>query len=399
MSRYQLLQEAVGLTLIKGDDRIDRSAIIAAIGKIVPVADLESFGNLGDQNKWFIIFKTNLSKMKFLELENLIVNEQTFAIHKPYREVKLIRLLNVPTAISNDYVRDITSKWGGTVINIECETLPRPYSNIKTFVRRIRIKFASHDAEQKVPLSIKIVGINVPVLLEGRLKVCYRCKESGHVKSECNKLKCQICYEIGHDDPACNKQRTYANVASASTTPLITPRIDVQVTRETPVVNKTQLKIKTCYRCKQPGHVQKDCIFNHNGVVHHSTPIPDDENNSMNSTPTVVDNHFDLDGPQLITMNDCDEPNLLAKETISCEKRQQQNRTTTTIDPVVLSNDNTMIQGPINILNAESYKMYKEGRNVLKRPFHDDHHTIVKDKKTEHHPSSLPDRMREDGEI
>ncbi|CAF4449564.1 unnamed protein product, partial [Rotaria magnacalcarata] len=39
--------------------------------------------------------------MKFLELENLIVNEQTFAIHKPYREVKLIRLLNVPAAISD----------------------------------------------------------------------------------------------------------------------------------------------------------------------------------------------------------------------------------------------------------------------------------------------------------
>ncbi|CAF4820888.1 unnamed protein product [Rotaria socialis] len=278
MLRYQLLQEVVGLTLIKGDDRSDRSAIIAAIGKIVPVADLESF-----------------------ELENLLVNEQTFAIHKPYREVKLIR---------------------GTVINIECETLPRPYSNIKTFVRRVRIKFASHDAEQKVPLSIKIVGISVPVLLEGRLKVCYRCKESGHVKSECNKLKCQICYEIGHDDPTCNKQRTYANVASTSTTPLITPRIDVQVAKETPVVNKTQLK--TCYRCKQPGHVQKDCIFNHNGIVHHSTPIPDDENSSTNSTPTFVDNHFDLGGPQLITMNDCDEPNLLAKRTISYEKRQQQ---------------------------------------------------------------------------
>ncbi|CAF1466850.1 unnamed protein product, partial [Rotaria magnacalcarata] len=79
-----------------------------------------------------------------------------------------------------------------------------------------------------------------------------------------------------------------------------------------------------CYRCKQPGHVQKDCIFNHNDVVHHSKPIPDDENNSMNSTPTVVDNHFDLDDPQVITMNDCDEPNLLAKETISYEKRQQQ---------------------------------------------------------------------------
>ncbi|CAM4808816.1 unnamed protein product [Rotaria magnacalcarata] len=357
MSRYQLLQEAVGLTLIKGDDRIDRSAIIAASGKIVPVADLESFGNLGDQNKWFIVFKTNLSKMKFLELENLIVNEQTFAIHKPYGEVKLIRLLNVPTAISDDYVRDITLKWGGTVINIECETLPRPYSNIKTFVRRVRIKFASHDAEQKIPLSIKIVCINVPVLLDGRLQEyssIWRHTSPDRSRralpaDDLAELKCQICYEIGHDDPACNKQRTYANVASASTTPLITPRIDVQVARETPVVNKTQLKIKTsqhstvrntapdntvrirtvsfdlgCYRCKQPGHVQKDCIFNHNDVVHHSKPIPDDENNSMNSTPTVVDNHFDLDDPQVITMNDCDEPNLLAKETISYEKRQQQ---------------------------------------------------------------------------
>ncbi|CAF3677512.1 unnamed protein product [Rotaria socialis] len=180
----------------------------------------------------------------------------------------------------------------------------------------------SSEDENDLPCISSSVGISVPVLLEGRLKVCYRCKESGHVKSECNKLKCQICYEIGHDDPACNKQRTYANVASTSTTPLITPRIDVQVAKETPVVNKTQLK--TCYRCKQPGHVQKDCIFNHNGIVHHSTPIPDDENSSTNSTPTFVDNHFDLGGPQLITMNDCDEPNLLAKRTISYEKRQQQ---------------------------------------------------------------------------
>jgi hypothetical protein len=35
---------------------------ISAIGKIVPAADVDSFGNLGDINIWFIIFKLNSSK-------------------------------------------------------------------------------------------------------------------------------------------------------------------------------------------------------------------------------------------------------------------------------------------------------------------------------------------------
>ncbi|CAF4408867.1 unnamed protein product [Rotaria sp. Silwood2] len=85
MSNHQLLQEFVGLTLVDSNDRIDRTAIIATIGKIIPIDDVESF-----------------------------VNDQTFAIHTRYRKVKLIRLLNIPTYMSNDVVRDIVSSlyWG-----------------------------------------------------------------------------------------------------------------------------------------------------------------------------------------------------------------------------------------------------------------------------------------------
>jgi hypothetical protein len=39
MTSHQLLQESVALTLVNGNDRIDRTAIITAIGKIVPVND------------------------------------------------------------------------------------------------------------------------------------------------------------------------------------------------------------------------------------------------------------------------------------------------------------------------------------------------------------------------
>ncbi|CAF2715387.1 unnamed protein product [Rotaria sp. Silwood2] len=64
MSNHQLLQEFVGLTLVDSNDRIDRTAIIATIGKIIPIDDVESFGNLGDIKKCFVLFKTNSSKEK-----------------------------------------------------------------------------------------------------------------------------------------------------------------------------------------------------------------------------------------------------------------------------------------------------------------------------------------------
>jgi hypothetical protein len=80
------------------------------------------------------------SKEKFLKLENLKVNDRTFSVHKPYREVQLIRLINIPTSISDDYVHETALKWSGSVISVECATLARPYSSIKKLVRRIRVK-------------------------------------------------------------------------------------------------------------------------------------------------------------------------------------------------------------------------------------------------------------------
>jgi len=151
-AQHHLFQESVALTLSKGNDRIDRNAVINVIGKYIPVDDVDSFGNLGDHDKWFIIFKSASSKEKFLTLEHLKVDGQVFAIHKPYREVKLARLLNVPPSIPDDYIREIAKKWGSTVISVERETLPRPHQFIKTFVRRVGIKFKSPDDERNIPL-------------------------------------------------------------------------------------------------------------------------------------------------------------------------------------------------------------------------------------------------------
>jgi hypothetical protein len=51
MSQYQLLKESVALTLVNGNDHMDRNAIISAVREIVTVTEVESFGNLGDHKK------------------------------------------------------------------------------------------------------------------------------------------------------------------------------------------------------------------------------------------------------------------------------------------------------------------------------------------------------------
>ncbi|CAF3063495.1 unnamed protein product, partial [Rotaria sp. Silwood2] len=99
------------------------------------------------------------SKEKMLQLEHLKVKDQIFSVHKPHRQVKLIRLLNIPSSISNDVIRDVVSKWKGTIVTVECECLPRPFSSIKTFVRRIRMKFESPNDEHNIPISFKLFGI------------------------------------------------------------------------------------------------------------------------------------------------------------------------------------------------------------------------------------------------
>ena len=51
--------------------------------------------------------------------------------------------------------------------------------------------------------------ITFPIVLEGRTKVYYQCKQSSHIKTDCTVLQCWICRQLGHDDVDCTKNRLY----------------------------------------------------------------------------------------------------------------------------------------------------------------------------------------------
>ena len=269
MPVHELLREAVLLTLIRGNERIDRTAIITALGKITTITDIDSLGNLGDMSEWYVIFKTKIAREDVLKVPELKISDQIFLISEPYKHVKIVRLLNIPTAVPDDDIRTIASNWGGTVLSVDAERLPRPFEAIKSFVRRVRIRFSSRQDEDKVPISFRFGGFNISVQLEGRQKVCYRCKQAGHIKSECTVLKCQKCYEMGHDDPRCQQKRSYATAVvstplDAGQAALPVNQLDVarEVTSGVPMVNSPIIlpkRLPYCRKCKQQGHKKQDC--------------------------------------------------------------------------------------------------------------------------------------------
>ncbi|CAF4838024.1 unnamed protein product [Rotaria socialis] len=252
MPVHELLREAVLLTLIRGSERIDRTAIITALGQITTISDIDSLGNLGDISEWYVIFKTKTAREDVLKVPELKINDQIFLISEPYKHVKVVRLLNLPTSVPDDDIRTIASNWGGSVLSVDAERLPRPFEAIKSFVRRVRIRFSSRQDEEKVPISFRFGGFNVSVQLEGRQKVCYRCKQAGHIKAEC-----------------CRQKRSYATAVVSTpldvghTAPQIN-QLDVarDVTTCAPMVNSSLIlskRLPYCRKCKQQGHKKQDC--------------------------------------------------------------------------------------------------------------------------------------------
>lgn len=370
MFHPQLLQESVALTLVNGIDRIDRKAIISSISKIVPVEDVESFGNLGDHRKWFITFKSTATKEKFLEQSTLKVNDQSFSIDKPYRNVKQIRLPNVPPYIPDGQVLEIVSKWNGSVISIECESLPRPYNSIKSFVRRIKMKFPSFDAEQTVPLSCRIAG-----------------------------TKCQVCNEIGHDDPLCIRRKSFASVVNS------VPLNIFSSSTPTPKSNNGVVNGKTCHTCKQPGHVKKNCPTASIGNVYVSTPIPNEVTPASVSTPSITAtpvNTNEMESPQLVVTTETRKPGAPFRIGSHTAKTRKEFCTT----PEMVRRDRQCIP-PTSVETTrpeeksneiEAYKEFKEGRGARKRSLQDDYQSGSNESKKQHQISShVHHNMGEDG--
>jgi hypothetical protein len=84
-------------------------------------------------------------------------------------------------------------------------------------------------------------------------------------------------------------------VAGASPNVLVTPSNTTQGFNPTTASTKLYPKSKVCHKCKQPGHLKKDCILSQHGVIQTSTPLLNDDMASRFSTPTVLEGDIVVD--------------------------------------------------------------------------------------------------------
>ena len=382
MTTHQLLRESILLTFVSGNPRIDRKALITAVGAAVPLTEVDSMGNLGNINEWYVILKSVATRALLLACEELKVGDQVFTIGEPYKQVKTVRLLNIPPGVSDQEILAVAGKWGGKVLSVDTERLPPPHEVIKTFVRRVRIQFQTQRDEENVPISIRLSGLHVTVQLEGRQKVCYRCKQAGHVKAECKAEKCQRCYEVGHDDPECQRKRSYA-AAAASTpidtsgeknqTPSFSARQEERMGREDSVVAPAwvrQQRVRICRACKQPGHLWKDCPQK---IIHHTaSTVPKDSCTTV--TPGEVSGNEGLESPCLQSVDVASVPLPSSEVNISRQEavppKTLDDASMTAMEVVSTSVKNAKVSAMTNI--RELYEAYKDPNNDTKRRYHEE---------------------------
>ena len=100
------------------------------------------------------------------------------------------------------------------------------------------------------------------------------------------------------------KTKSYANVACTTPSSATTPHGVSRDNKSAPSPTNSQPRTKRCRRCKQPGHTQKYCINDLQGIVRNPTQVLSAEIASACSTPTTDDDHdndMQLDSPQLTT--------------------------------------------------------------------------------------------------
>ena len=375
MSSHNFLRESVSLTLIQGEEKIDRSAIIRALGDLIPVSEIDSLGNIGNFNEWFVILKTCSAREGLLKFHQLAVGNQLFGISEPYQHTKLIRLMNIPPTVSDADIRNITSKWGGNILTIDNEKLPHLYEGIKTFVRRIRIRFSCQQDEQNIPFSIRYNGLNIIVYLEGRKKVCYRCKQTGHVQAECSIPKCRNCHVVGHDDPSCRLRHTYATaVLSTPNNQPITPALNEPSGWNASDVASNQQKtsairqerIKKCYICDKVGHLRRDYPERDIVTIQSNEPVDNREENKLEEEHIELSSSDDDqhdESETIMTMNDWNDLEVSSSD--SEPPIEIQSTIDETLNPIGIADIPQVNQGNDTTDHRESYDKYKNPKRGL----------------------------------
>ena len=175
--------------------------------------NLASFGPLARNSEWFLSLKTDVAKDNMLSAGSMKVRGTIFYISSADTSQFPARVHWAPPFIPNAAIAQVLQDTC-TVQSMKMETsTAKGFEGIPTGIRR----FVLTGNKEDIPHTFFIVcpktgeRFEILVIIAGRSPLCFRCKKTGHFRSECFAPYCRKCGIYGHAFETCKRANTYSS--------------------------------------------------------------------------------------------------------------------------------------------------------------------------------------------
>jgi len=213
-------RRTVRVTLDPTGKPYGRGDFVRRVETTVGLKSLEAVGPTQDASVWELTFTSIDAADYFVQAGDFSIRDMMATVQGADNQSYRLRLHWIPYYVSNDVFVEALEAKGVKVVSAEfdCATV-KGLEHVRTGIRTFTVT-TSRPAE--VPHLIPFVNGHEErealVTMSGRLPLCLRCKQTGHVRQQCNVPFCWKCRTYGHKKKEC-KGRTYASAASGKPAP------------------------------------------------------------------------------------------------------------------------------------------------------------------------------------
>ena len=185
-----------------------RSTFIDHVAGVVGLHALEACGPSAAPNIWLLTFTSKDARGAFVRAGDFVTKDGHSAKVAGKDPAKFwIKIHWVPYQVPMvNALRQLDATEGVKIIAASYDKVTghEGLQHVRSLLRTVLIE--APDAS-KVPYALQWshegLSGQALVTMKGRAPVCLRCHDKGHVRRECQAVKCTVCLQWGHNDPHC----------------------------------------------------------------------------------------------------------------------------------------------------------------------------------------------------
>lgn len=181
---------------------------VAPLGAAVNKAEITGFGSYLFNHVWMITFRSDTEKEKLRLAGELKVKGRRCVIVDPNASEVNLKLHWLPTNVSDEAVRRAMTLYGKVTDVVREKWKLAGLEGIETTTRSVTLHLKEGVTTDSIPYQMKIMNVTVLVSVPGKPPLCLRCKQAGHIRSQCRAEFCRTCKGFGHTSEDC--ARSYA---------------------------------------------------------------------------------------------------------------------------------------------------------------------------------------------